>query len=236
MATIVLAGAEPDAKAAAAELARLGPSRLHHAGVTIGFAIDERGPRRLMTLEARGGTLTLEADEIDRFGASTILLAPIAAEIDVHAVRAARGTPVKVAALQGWLRSLSPGHGVAPASLVSIAPDLASELAAFDLLVASADDLLADGASPAAQLVALRRRFGPGPTLIVTDGSRGAHVDRPGAELVSTPAQPVAAESTVGAGDAFAGLVAMQLGRGVDPVRAATEAAGRVADLLAGSG
>jgi ribokinase len=236
VATIVLAGAEPDAQTAAAELARLGPSRLHRAPATIRFAIDERAMRRSLTLEATGGTLTLEADEIDRFGASAILLAPIAGEIDVYAVRAARSTPVKVATLQGWLRSLSPGHAVAPAPLVSMAPNLASELAGFDLLVASKDDLAADGASPAAQLGALRHRFGPGPTLIVTDGSRGAYVNQPGAELVHTPAQPVAAESTVGAGDAFAGLVAVQFGRGVDPVRATTEAAGRVAELLGGSG
>ena len=232
VATIVLAGQEPDAEAAIAELARLGQSRLHRAPATIRFTIDEGGPRRSLILEAAGGALRLEADEIGRFGASAVLVAPIAGEIDVAAFRAARGTRIKVAALQGWLRTLAPGQVAAPAPLASIPPDLVSELSAFDLLVASTDDLVADGANPITQLGALRRRFGSGPTLIVTDGARGAYLDEHGMERVRIQGQPVTGTSTVGAGDAFTGLVAMQLGRGADPEAAATDAAARVAELL----
>ena len=234
VATIALAGAEPDAQEAITELARFGPSGVHHAAATIRFAIDERGSRRSLTLEVAGGTLLVEADEIERVRASAVLLAPIAAEIDVEGVRAAGRTRVRVAALQGWLRRLVPGEVVAPLTLATIPPDLASALAGFDLLVASSDDLLAEATSPEAQLDALRRRFGAGPTLIVTDGARGAHLDQPGVDRVRIPGHPVAG-STVGAGDAFAGLVAMELGRGVDPPTAATQAAALVAELIAGS-
>jgi len=233
VATIALAGAEPDAQEAITELARFGPSGVHHAA-TVRFAIDERGSRRSLTLEVAGGTLLFEADEIERVRASAVLLAPIAAEIDVEGVRAAGRTRVRVAALQGWLRRLVPGEVVAPLTLATIRPDLASALAGFDLLVASSDDLLAEATSPEAQLDALRRRFGAGPTLIVTDGARGAHLDQPGVDRVRIPGHPVAG-STVGAGDAFAGLVAMELGRGVDPPTAATQAAALVAELIAGS-
>jgi sugar/nucleoside kinase (ribokinase family) len=236
VATIAVVGGEPDAQAGVAELARLGPSRPHRGGATIRFAIDERGAHRSLTLEAAGAPLDLEADEISRFGASAVLLAPIAGEIDAAGARAARGAPIKVASLQGWLRTLAPGQVVAALPVASMSSDLASELASFDLLMASTDDLVADAPSPDAQLDALRKRFGSRPTLFVTDGARGAYVDQTEKGRVLIAGHGVVSANTVGAGDAFAGLMAMQLGRGVDPVAAATDAAARVADLLAGSG
>ena len=99
--------------------------------------------------------------------------------------------------------------------------------------MASVDDLIAEGLSPDEQLDALRDRVGVGPALIVTNGQNGARLDPGGGERLDVSApHRVSDAPTVGAGDAFAALLAVQLGKGIDLSAAAGDAAARVAELL----
>ena len=233
VATIVGASSEPLAQAALAELAELGPCLVHRAIATTRFAIDERGARRSLRLEAAGGELKVAARDMDRWHAAAVLLAPIAGELDVATLRAARGAVARVAALQGWLRSLHRGLEVSPLRLQALPEDLVAELRQFDALVASVDDLIAEGLSPDEQLDALRDRVGVGPALIVTNGPNGARLDPGGGERLDVSApHRVSDAPIVGAGDAFAALLTVQLGKGIDLSAAAGDAAARVAELL----
>jgi sugar/nucleoside kinase (ribokinase family) len=233
VATIALAGSEPEALEALAELADLGPCLVRRTRATIRFAIDERDSRRRLVLEAAGGRLEVAAEEIASSGAAAVLLAPIAGELDAAALRAARGVPVRVAALQGWLRALNPGVEVSPIELRALGSDLVAELSLFDALVASVEDLVAEGTSPDAQLDALRDRAGLGPALIITDGANGARLDLPGSGRLDVPVpRRVGDARPVGAGDALAALLAVALGRGVELTAATRAAAGGVVELL----
>jgi sugar/nucleoside kinase (ribokinase family) len=237
VATIAAAGSELEAQAALAELADLGPCLVHRMPATIRFAIDERGSRRRLVLEVAGAQLRVAADEIGRSGASAVLLAPIARELDAASLRAARGVPVRVAALQGWLRALHPGVEVSPLELRALPADLVAELGQVDALVASVEDLMAEAPSADLQLDALRNIVGLGPALVITNGANGARLDLPGGARLDVPAPHHLSDTrTVGAGDAFAALLTMQLGRGVDLSAAASDAAARVAELLVRAG
>jgi sugar/nucleoside kinase (ribokinase family) len=57
VATIALAGPEPEAQEALAELADLGPCLVRRTSATIRFAIGERASSRCLVLEAAGGRL-----------------------------------------------------------------------------------------------------------------------------------------------------------------------------------
>jgi sugar/nucleoside kinase (ribokinase family) len=233
VATIALAGPEPEAQEALAELADLGPCLVRPTRATIRFAIDERDSRRRLVLEAVGGRLEVAAEEIASSGAAAVLLAPIAGELDATALRAARGVPVRVAALQGWLRVLKPGFEVSPLRLRALPAGLLAELRQLSALVASVEDLIAEGPSPDTQLDALRDRVGLGPALIITDGANGARLDLPGSGRsdVLVPRR-IGDAPPVGAGDAFAALLAVALGRGVQFIAAARAAAAGVVELL----
>jgi sugar/nucleoside kinase (ribokinase family) len=84
-------------------------------------------------------------------------------------------------------------------------------LRGFDLLVASREDLLAESAAPRQQLRSMRRTFGAGPVLVVTDGPEGAWI---GVES-SVEAEPshipvprrVNDVPTVGSGDVLAAFM-----------------------------
>jgi sugar/nucleoside kinase (ribokinase family) len=233
VATIALAGTEPEAQEALAELADLGPCLVRRTRATIRFAIDDRDSRRRLVLEAAGGRLEVAAEEIGRSGAAAVLMAPIAGELDAAALRAAAGPPVRVAALQGWLRVLNPGVEVSPLELRALAGDLVAELSQFKALVGSVEDLDAAGSSSDTQLDALRDRVGPGPALIITDGANGARLDLPAAGRLDVPApRRFDGARTVGAGDAFAALLAVALAKGVELTAAARAAAAGVVELL----
>jgi sugar/nucleoside kinase (ribokinase family) len=235
VATIALAGPEPEAEEALAELADLGPCLVCRTRATIRFAIDERVSRRRLVLEAPGGRLEVAAEVFGRSGAAAVLMAPIAGELDAAALRAARGVPVRVAALQGWLRVLNPGVDVSPLKLRAVAADLVAELSHFKALVASVEDLVAEARSPDSQLDALRAWVGPGPALIITDGANGARLDLPGSGRLDLPVPRRLGDAPmVGAGDAFAALLAVELGRGVELTAAARAAAAGVVELLGG--
>jgi sugar/nucleoside kinase (ribokinase family) len=168
-----------------------------------------------------------------RSGGAAVLLAPIAGELDAAALRAARGVPVRVAALQGWLRVLNPGVEVSPLEVQALAGDLIAELSHFTALVASVEDLVAAAPSPDTQLDALRDRVGPGPALIITAGADGARLDLPGSGRLDVPVPRRLGDApTVGAGDAFAALFSVALGRDVELTAAARAAAAGVVELL----
>ena len=138
------------------------------------------------------------------------------------------------AILQGWLRDLRPGRRVGQLQLADMDPQLVNALAACDLLVASLDDLAAEGTDARAQLDALRRTFGHSPTLVVTDSIRGAWLSLPDGRLGHVPVvRPIKNVSPVGAGDAFAAGLLAGMSRGVAALDAAADATNLVGELLA---
>ena len=231
--SIVSAGPEPTAREALAEIATVGPLLVRAAAASTRFAIDERGPARHLVLEQPAERLRITAAEVAAFGARAVLLAPIAGELPPSAVAATRGVSLRAAALQGWLRHLRAGQAVRPRALDHLGATLSGGLGQLDLLVASLEDLDRE-THPDAALDALRRRFGTYPLLVVTHGAAGAWLDAPGAgRLRVVPARVVAGVSTVGAGDAFAATLAVELGRGRPTQEAARSAAELVSSLLA---
>jgi sugar/nucleoside kinase (ribokinase family) len=109
---------------------------------------------------------------------------------------------------------------IAPSDLPD---DLVEALASLEVLVASREDLAAAADVPQQQIQMLRRRVGPRPVLIVTDGPEGIWIDwahrQP--EHLAVPWR-VDDVPTVGAGDAFAALYVARLagaGLPVDPLR-----------------
>ncbi len=231
--SIVSAGPEPAAQVALGELAASGPVRLHAGAVSIRFAIDEHGPGRCLVLEQRGDRLRVTGPEIAAFSARAVLLAPIASELGPSTVAATRGVLLRAAALQGWLRALRVGHAVRPLGLDRLSATLVGELSQLDALVTSLEDL-GSPPDPSAALNALRRRFGTRPLLVVTHGAAGAWLDLPAEGRLQVPApRVVEGVSTVGAGDAFAAILAFELGHGRHPQEAACTAAQQVVNLLA---
>lgn len=234
VATITAAGPEPEAAAAVEELASMGPSLVHDVPGSIRYEIQELAGRRRLTLEAPAADLRVTEADVAAFQAVRVLLAPVAGELSVESVVAARRMPLVVGALQGWLRSLEPGKMVRPLPLASLAPELDEALDHLDALVASEEDLAAVGADPVAQLVTLRRQVGDRPLLVVTTGADGAWVDD-GSGRHHLPAPHfVKGISTVGAGDVLAALLSLELGAGLGGLAAATSAVATTTKLLAG--
>ncbi|HLE88907.1 MAG TPA: PfkB family carbohydrate kinase [Candidatus Limnocylindria bacterium] len=234
VATITAAGPEAEATAAVEELAGMGPSLVRSVPGSIRYEIRETGGRRRLTLEAAAAELPVTAADVRAFQAAAVLLAPVAGELTSESVVAARGSPVVVAAVQGWLRSLEPGKLVRPLPLASLEGNLLAALDHLDAMVASEEDLAAVGADPVAQLVTLRRQVGDRPLLVVTTGADGAWVDDGPRGRHHLPApRSLEGIATVGAGDAFAGLLTLALGAGHGRLAAATEAVAATSELLA---
>ena len=234
VATITVAGQERVALAALDELAALGPSLVRSVADSIWFEIRESGGRRRLTLEAAGEELMVTTEAVGSFRPGAVLLAPVARELSVASVVAARSSPVLVGALQGWLRSLEPGKVVRPLPLAALPDDLSESFSHFDALVASEEDLSAMGADPTAQLVALRRHVADRPLLVVTTGADGAWVDDATRGRHHHPApREVDGASTIGAGDTLAALLTLRLGGGEDPLAAAADAVSATTELLA---
>lgn len=233
-AAVTVAGDEPEARAGLRELGRHSEVHAERAPTSIVFRHDEsRGVRRLV-LEAAGSPLDCAARPVRPLA---VLYAPVAGELGPGLGGQIYPGAAHGAILQGWLRTLEPGSEVQPLPLQALAEPLVARLAACQLLVASREDLAAESPDLDAQLDALRRRFGPGPTLVVTDGASGARVAPAGGGRFHEPAPyRVAAVPMVGAGDAFAAIMIAELGAGATVERAARAAAGTVAGLLADRG
>jgi sugar/nucleoside kinase (ribokinase family) len=223
--TVTAAGSEAAARAGLGELAATGPMRARRVRHSISFAIEEAdGWRRLVT-ESVGSAVSATDVRATADDAAAVLLAPVAGEISAAVLLASAAAPVRVAALQGWLRELSPGQQVQPRPLSALGATLSGALAAMDLLVASDEDLAAIGADPDHRLDALRAQFGPRPLLVVTTGERGVLLDDPADGRRHLAAgERVEGVSTIGAGDALAGLLAAGLGARMRPLAALTAA------------
>lgn len=230
VATITAAGPEPEARAAVAELVSLGACLASATAASIRFEIhQQRGARRLR-LEGKGGIVLALDSDLRALAPRAVLLAPVAGEVPVATVRASSPVLIRVAALQGWLRHLEPGHEAYPVPLAELGDELTAALAELDALVVSDDDLAAAAGDPRRQLAALRAAVGPRPMLALTAGADGTWLsDRgPGIRHLPVPRR-LEAISTVGAGDAFAGLFTIALADALsseEAVAAAMEGAG----------
>ena len=235
IATITAAGQEPEAAAAVLELAALGPCRATPKPASIRYAIQEGGLRRRLVLESGGAPLTVVPADVTAMNAAAVLLAPIAGELTSQAVQACATVPIRTAALQGWLRRLAPGEEIRPLSLDAFDDELSAALADLDALMASHEDLAAVAPEPRRQLEELRSRFGPHPALVVTTGADGAWLDSDVTGLRHMPTVRVRRGlPTLGAGDAFAALLAVELGAGRDSLAATTAALSETSNYLRG--
>jgi hypothetical protein len=227
---VTVAGPEVEARSGIERLTELPLLDASLSTATLTFRHEETPDGRRLWLEAPATHLA----RVEAIGhPAAVLFAPVADELAPTSLGRHAGVAATGAILQGWLRTLVTGSVVAPRGLDELSDALVAGLAACNVLVASREDLVAVAGDPRGQLDALRRRFGPGPTLVVTDGTEGAWVDAPGRrELVPAP-RVIRDVPMVGAGDAYAALMLGALGRGRDPWGAARDAASGVAELLA---
>lgn len=199
---VTVAGPEPQAQAALQELRRLTATLdWTDADRTLTFTHHEEATGRHLRLESTGGRVQLDPEAVAR--ARTVLVAPLADEVGVDQLaRLGRERPL-AAILQGFLRSVADDGAVRPLHLSALAPGLVDALSGFDLLVASREDLAAEGPNPRDQLAALRRVFGSRPELLITDGLEGVWTER---EHLAVP-RTISGVSTVGAGDILAAFI-----------------------------
>ena len=230
---VTAAGAEAGAAEGIAELRRLDPGLACAAGAaTTTFRHAESPAGRRLWLERLGGDLPAAWRD-----AAAILIAPVAGEIGAGALASLPAGPRRGAIVQGWLRSADTGSEVMPLPLRALGAPLTEALAAFDLLVASREDLRAEAATPSQQLAALRAMLGPRPVLVVTDGVAGLWLDIDGDRRHVPPPRVVAGVATVGAGDILAAhLLSGDWSSPSSPARLASRATAAmeiVADVLA---
>ena len=120
--------------------------------------------------------------------------------------------PLRAAGLQGW--QTDAGGWVSRLRLSAVDAALANALRELDLLLASVDEL--GGEDGPDGIGRLRAWAGTGPELVVTAGAAGAWVDDRGGFANHVPAEVVVDRHTIGAGDAFAAVLAAQRGAGLD--------------------
>lgn len=221
-------GDEPVVRAALERLAARAVVVRQSARTSIRFehhGTDE--PRRLRLIARTDPTEIPDPERLP--GATAVLFAPVADEVDASALDAVHA-PYRAAGLQGWLRQTDPDGWVVNRPLAKLDPGLADALRRLDLLVASDHDLgAADGPSA---LAALRAWAGPGPELVVTAGTDGAWLDD-GSSPAHVPAHVVEGRDTIGAGDAFSAVLAARRGASLDLLAAADDAAAATARYLA---
>ncbi len=227
---VTVAGPEPPASAGLETLASLGALARQDATATLTFVHEETPDGRRLTVEVRATPLS--APPVAQ-PPRAVLYAPVADELGSSLGGQRYPGAVRGAILQGWLRHLEVGAVVRPRPAASLAPELRAELGACAVLIASREDLLADGHEPGDQLDALRAAVGPRPTLVVTDADHGAWVDRDGGRTLVGVPRVVRDVPMVGAGDAYAALLLGAMGRGRSPEAAARDAAGGVSEMLA---
>jgi sugar/nucleoside kinase (ribokinase family) len=227
---VSVVGPEPEAATGVEQLAALPWAAISRADRSIVFAHDEADGRRDLVLVDRGHAITA----VPAVAARAVLYAPVAGEVGAALLAQRPPGAVAAAILQGWLRTLLPGVPVAPILAAAMPADVIAALRGFDLLVASREDLAADGDDPPAQLDALRGALGAGPAFVLTDGAAGAWLDLGG--RWHEPVPRAVEGGTVGAGDMLAALLAVGWPRsaGPDVVRPLMADAMRaVADRLA---
>lgn len=227
---VTIAGDEPEAADGLRELSRLGPLHREVAPATLRFALDEdAGGGRHLLLEVPVAPLACPARAV---APRAVLYAPVADELGSGFGGQEYAGALTAVVLQGWLRSLDLGREVRPLPLSALPETFVRRLAGCDVLIASRDDLVAVAAEPDAQLDALRVRFGERPLLVVTDGAAGTWLDIAGRRAWSAPSSVVAGVTTLGSGDTFAAIMTAELGRGLSPEAASTNAAMAVVEML----
>jgi heat shock protein HslJ len=218
VALYTVAGPEPVIRSELTRLSEQAVVVVHPASTSIVF--EHHGPHDDRRLRLRSGTEQIRLPgRLPR--ARAVLFAPVAGEVTVDAIQAI-SAPLRAAGLQGWLRQTDAGGWVTRVRLSAMDETLAASLRSLDLLLASVDELR--GSDGSAAVGRLRAWAGAGPELVVTAGVAGAWVDAGGGSPRHVPAEVVANRHTIGAGDAFAAVLAAKRGAGLD-LHAATAAA-----------
>ena len=206
------AGAEPEARAGLEELHRLATivESSPEPGTT-SFRHGETAEGRQLWLGNRGESLGSGAAALGRFETRAVLYAPVAGEIPDEALSTEGAGWVRGAILQGWLRTTDEGEEVRAMPLAALNQTVIQALRGFDLLVASREDLLAEGTTPRQQLRSMRSSFGARPVLVVTDGPEGAWIGVE-ASVEAEPShipvpRPITGVPTVGSGDVLAAFM-----------------------------
>jgi len=229
VAILTVAGPEPEAQAALAELRQLVVDvEAGDADATATFSHHDTAQGRRLALERRGGRVAIAGSAL-LASADAVLVAPVAGEVSAAELTTLVSVPVRAAILQGWLRSLDEGAEVRPLPLADLGSPAIAALSGFDLIVASREDLLAEARDPREQLHSLRRALGPGPALFVTDGTDGLWMDDRTATLHLPVPRRVTTASTVGAGDILAAFLAVG-----DPAVAIEQRARVAMEVVAG--
>jgi ribokinase len=229
VALLTVSGDEPIARAAIETLAVNAGVVREPAPTSIRFEHHGSGePRRLRLLARGGGVQIRDRGHVPDAGA--VLFAPVAEEVPATILAAIRA-PFRAAGIQGWLRKTDAEGWVVLKHLADLDTQLADALRALELLVASLQDLGApDGRTALAEL---RGWAGASPELVVTAGADGAWLDDGRDPPVRVPVDAVAGRHTIGAGDAFAAVLAARRGAGIDLRTAADEATAATARYLA---
>ena len=225
---VTAAGPEAEARDGLLELDRIAKVVVEDVPHTIVFEHDERSGRRRLTLL---GNLRLRPDDrqLRRLRPNAILLAPVAGELDAVALGTIDGAVearVRVAALQGWLRRRQADGRVTPSELSDLPKAVLADLRNCDAVVVSHEDLGRTEPNPSAAAALEVRRMLPGPGVFVTWGGAGHVRADPEVREPAAVHRPDAIEGvpTIGAGDAFAAVIAIQLAKGASLATAARAA------------
>lgn len=196
------AGPEPEVAEALAELRTRAFVQAQPVERSIGF--EHSSPDGVRQLRFLGAGAPLAAAPV-AVAARMALFAPVAGELDAELGGQRDVAERRGAILQGWLRRLVPGEAVTPLPLADIDAVTRNQLSGMDVLVASREDLVAEGDDPSAQLDALRAAFGPRPVIFVTDSVDGVWLDAE--ERWQLALRRRVEAPSVGAGDMFAAFL-----------------------------
>ena len=233
---LTVSGNEPEARDGLRILSELGTLVHQSASRTVTYRHGERNGRRVLELEATTDPID-PGTRLPPGQPAVALLAPIADELpapSIEALSARIGGALSVLLVQGWLRRLEVGTSVDPIPLDAVAPALWAAFARADAVVLSTEDLSESADDPFAQAVALRRRLGTRPVIVLTLGVQGYLLDDPAADQIvaAVPRRIVEGVPTVGAGDTFGVIFAIHLARGAGVVAAAHAASEGVIRLF----
>ena len=190
------------------DLARAFPEAALHvipAPATTTFR-NEYGNGRRQRLYSAAGPIT-EADVPDEWRRTPmVLLGPLVGELATD-LGASFPDSIVVASMQGWLRHAGPDRTVTQKAWEGDGP-----------LPNVAAAIVSDEDADPSEIETLK---GAAPTLIVTEGARGARLYS-GPECRRVPAFAAAEVDPTGAGDVFAAAFLVRLTQTSDPVAAAT--------------
>jgi sugar/nucleoside kinase (ribokinase family) len=200
---VASAGPEREATIGVAELRSMGFVQLQSVERSIAFEHLSVGGTRQLRFLGSGQPLVAAPPSVT---AGVVIFAPVAGELRPDLGGQLGAAARRAAILQGWLRRLAVGELVTPLPLGALDPELRKALSGMDVLIASREDLAAEGDTPPRQLGALRGAVGPGPVLVLTNAAEGAWFDA-GGERWQQPVPRRVDGSSIGAGDMFAALL-----------------------------